>query len=536
MRLKITAKMTTGETQGFPRAWGDVNALRRENVWFRFRPLGGNKYLIGSVGYYKHMSSVHARVFYGHGGDGKTHIEICPTSPIYYNRDDNLTKNGDWREIGDLARLMEIWPFGGRWFNDRTVVLPELERGPIYYQDGLTPSHSAFRGARVVKIDEEDGSVTAIRPLSKHDVLSLPQKAGSFSKFVSNFQGNKQFNARASAKREAYGNAARWGGNKTEIARSIFSEIEATGGQFLVLHSVSDESKPATDVTRFQESQWIVQANANAMNKTRCALDPDRSKKRKNSSTDNSNEATDPPASRKRRKKTSSDSTRDNNSPKTTTGAIANTNRSTTSSSTKTSNPGKRKRGGVRKKSTQSEKPAKSIQGDGSQQVQTSVATGLHNIGNTCYLNSVLQALFAIPGFVADLKATRDDITASHRNVHREVSAPKLPFANVLIQLAQRMSIIPTDDEGSHPNLIVADPRDLKQVIDADCSKRSVAFPTGRQQDADEFIIYLMDTLHDELKKASIMAGVNIDLPTDTYFLLEVEEERKCFQCGHSNG
>ena len=44
-----------------------------------------------------------------------------------------------------------------------------------------------------------------------------------------------------------------------------------------------------------------------------------------------------------------------------------------------------------------------------------------------------------------------------------------------------------------------------------------------------------MDALHDELKKAYIMAGVDIALPTDTYFLLEVEEERKCIQCGHSN-
>ena len=82
---------------------------------------------------------------------------------------------------------------------------------------------------------------------------------------------------------------------------------------------------------------------------------------------------------------------------------------------------------------------------------------------------------------------------------------------------------------------MVADPKDLKQVIDDDCAKRSLAFPTGSQQDADEFIIYIIDTLHDELKEASVVAGIDVALPTDTYFRLEVEEERKCAQCGHSN-
>ncbi|PSK35638.1 hypothetical protein C7M61_004427 [Candidozyma pseudohaemuli] len=114
--------------------------------------------------------------------------------------------------------------------------------------------------------------------------------------------------------------------------------------------------------------------------------------------------------------------------------------------------------------------------------------TGLQNLGNSCYLNSTLQALFSFPSyrsFFADL------------DFDKLVKDPATDLRSHMIKLYDGLH----SGRYSRPNELKGDdyqlglkPSAFKSHIGAD----HYEFKTNKQQDANEFLLYLLDKLDKE--------------------------------------
>ena len=187
-----------------------------------------------------------------------------------------------------------------------------------------------------------------------------------------------------------------------------------------------------------------------------------------------------------------------------------------------------------------------------------------HIVYSTCsYLNSSLQTLLSVPGFAADLRSTRDLIVAKHKSRRDDESKAELPLTTAIVDTAANLGVLRPQEssevqrageggtEGrsstsSHAEVAFADPKDLKDAIDA----LTDWFRGFQQQDAHEAIGYLVDALHDELSaavkattgssgdadEANGAKDENILLPTDKYFRLEAKEQNICVDCGFTSG
>ncbi|XP_066138850.1 ubiquitin carboxyl-terminal hydrolase 38 [Euwallacea fornicatus] len=99
---------------------------------------------------------------------------------------------------------------------------------------------------------------------------------------------------------------------------------------------------------------------------------------------------------------------------------------------------------------------------------------GLYNLGNTCYMNSVLQALY--------MTATFRNNVLSHQG---GALPPLFSKLQVLFALLQ------------HSNKMCLSPRDILTLL------RPPGFVMGHQHDSSEFLGYLLDTLHEQEKNLS---------------------------------
>lgn len=93
---------------------------------------------------------------------------------------------------------------------------------------------------------------------------------------------------------------------------------------------------------------------------------------------------------------------------------------------------------------------------------------GLNNLGNTCYMNSVLQALFMTKLFRNDLLISNND------------AVPLLSKLQVLFALLQ------------HSRRPALSPADILTLA------RPPGFQPGHQHDSSEFLGYLLDVLHEQ--------------------------------------
>ncbi|XP_025832519.1 ubiquitin carboxyl-terminal hydrolase 35 [Agrilus planipennis] len=98
---------------------------------------------------------------------------------------------------------------------------------------------------------------------------------------------------------------------------------------------------------------------------------------------------------------------------------------------------------------------------------------GLNNLGNTCYMNSVLQALFMTKIFRNDVLLAKGDLMPLFS---------KLQILFALLQHSQKSSLSPND------------------ILNL---ARPPGFQPGHQHDSSEFLGYLLDVLHEQEKSIS---------------------------------
>ncbi|CAL1686614.1 unnamed protein product [Lasius platythorax] len=144
--------------------------------------------------------------------------------------------------------------------------------------------------------------------------------------------------------------------------------------------------------------------------------------------------------------------------------------------------------------------------------------TGLTNLGNSCYLNSVMQMLFIIPDFIG--RYEKKTLQIFQQNWHDpasdvNVQMAKLGFGLLSGKYSEPPSKSSTDDELQQG----IPPRMFKVLI----GRGHPGFFSNRQQDAQEFLLYLINLLNRN-SRCEVC-------PTEC-FKFKVEER---YQCSKSN-
>uniref|UniRef100_A0A5F9DA58 Ubiquitin carboxyl-terminal hydrolase n=1 Tax=Oryctolagus cuniculus TaxID=9986 RepID=A0A5F9DA58_RABIT len=150
--------------------------------------------------------------------------------------------------------------------------------------------------------------------------------------------------------------------------------------------------------------------------------------------------------------------------------------------------------------------------------------TGLKNLGNSCYLSSVMQAIFSIPEFqrayvgnlprifdYSPLDPTQDFNTQMTKLGHGLLSGQysKPPVKSELIEQVMK------EEQKPHQNGI--SPRMFKAFV----SKSHPEFSSNRQQDAQEFFLHLVNLVERN--------RIGSENPSDVFRFL-VEERIQCCQ------
>uniref|UniRef100_A0A3Q3X6F8 Ubiquitin carboxyl-terminal hydrolase n=1 Tax=Mola mola TaxID=94237 RepID=A0A3Q3X6F8_MOLML len=138
--------------------------------------------------------------------------------------------------------------------------------------------------------------------------------------------------------------------------------------------------------------------------------------------------------------------------------------------------------------------------------------TGMKNLGNSCYLNSVMQVLFTVPDFQSKYVSNIDKIIDE---------APSDPTQDFKTQVDKRECVLPNTNQTVHAcfqgDQIGIAPRMFKALV----GRGHPEFSTNRQQDAQEFLLHFINMV-----ERNCRSGSN---PSEAFRFL-VEERIVCQQ------
>lgn len=160
--------------------------------------------------------------------------------------------------------------------------------------------------------------------------------------------------------------------------------------------------------------------------------------------------------------------------------------------------------------------------------------TGIQNLGNSCYLASVLQALFAMPEFQERFgKHFRQHVEACRQSSAAEClecQFGKLADGLLSGRYAKPRTPPPGQEEGSSQLFQEGiRPTMFKALV----GRGNAEFATMRQQDADEFLNYLVSVLQAEQKRIHARPdGISEPLADPTrIFAYTLEHRLQCTEC-----
>eukprot|EP00301_Raphidiophrys_heterophryoidea_P003463 c11563_g1_i1.p1 GENE.c11563_g1_i1~~c11563_g1_i1.p1 ORF type:complete len:840 (+),score=204.41 c11563_g1_i1:24-2522(+) len=152
---------------------------------------------------------------------------------------------------------------------------------------------------------------------------------------------------------------------------------------------------------------------------------------------------------------------------------------------------------------------------------------GLRNLGNSCYMNSVLQCLFSVP-----LMEQRYVANGVPQALFR--TAPQVPADDILSQLAKLSVGLLTDRytkdvDPENGELVALQPSMFRHLV----AKGSSDFSSGHQQDACEYFQYLLSTLkrleHPVTERLVSAHGAGWRYaPVESWFQVQLEERYEC--------
>lgn len=143
--------------------------------------------------------------------------------------------------------------------------------------------------------------------------------------------------------------------------------------------------------------------------------------------------------------------------------------------------------------------------------------TGLANLGNSCYLNSVMQMLFAIPDFFKRFVKSAAQIL--QQNYIDPANDFNVQMSKLGTGLLSGKYSVPPDTNNEHESRQGIPPRMFKTLV----GRGHPGFSSNRQQDAQEFFLHIINIIDRHSRHQTN--------PTDC-FKFQVEER---YQCSRSN-
>ncbi len=145
---------------------------------------------------------------------------------------------------------------------------------------------------------------------------------------------------------------------------------------------------------------------------------------------------------------------------------------------------------------------------------------GLTNLGNTCYMSAILQALLRLPSFVHDLRTCTGRLRGEGEDTRTGTSL-----------YAELLDVV----KGLHGEQSVFNPKRLKDCI----SRRSPQYAGNAQQDAHEFLTDILDFMQAELRQSRAKhvpegpaaADIPPICPTALNFRCVIEHRHVCCEC-----